>query len=80
MLTLELWNKCYKYDIYMYVKLSKMVSLKSLFVVDRKYIEENTSKKLKTGESTRNVARDLQIFQSWVAWFFKLQLSECCEP
>ena len=45
-------------------KLSKMVSLGSLSIVDRKQIEEATIDKLKRGESTRNVARDLQVSQS----------------
>ena len=38
-------------------KLSKMVSLRSIFTVDRKQIEEATLEKLKRGESTKNVAR-----------------------
>jgi len=40
-------------------KLSKMVSLRSLSAAGRKQIEEATLEKLRRGESTRNVARDL---------------------
>ena len=50
-------------------KLRKVVSLRSLFIVDRKQIEEATLEKLKRGESTRNVARDLQVSQNLVAQF-----------
>ena len=57
-------------------KLSKMVSLRSLFAAGRKQIEEATSEKLRRGESTRNVARDLQVSLSWVAQFCKQHLSE----
>jgi DNA-binding transcriptional MocR family regulator len=53
-----------------------MVSLRSLYAVGRKQIEEATLKKLKRSESTRNVARDLQVSQSWVAQFCKQHLSE----
>ena len=57
-------------------KLSKMVSLRSLSTVDRKQIEEATLEKLKRDENTRNVARDLQVSQSWVAQFCKQHLTE----
>jgi hypothetical protein len=52
-----------------------MVLLRSLYAASRKQIEEATLEKLR-GESTRNVARDLQVFQSWVAQFCKQHLSE----
>ena len=45
-------------------KLSKMVSLRSLYVAGINYIEKATLEKLRRGESTRNVARDLQVSQS----------------
>ena len=57
-------------------KFSKMVSLRSLSIADRKQIEEATLEKLKRGGSTRNVARDLQISQCWIAQFRKQHLSE----
>jgi hypothetical protein len=57
-------------------KLSKMVSLRSPFASGRKQIEEATLEKLRRGESTRNVARDLHVSQSWVAQFRKQHLSE----
>jgi transposase len=53
-----------------------MVSLRSLFVVGRKQIKEVTLEKLRRGESTRNVARDIQVSQSWVAQFCKQHLNE----
>ena len=57
-------------------KLSKMVSLRPFSVAGRKHIEEATLEKLKRGESTRNVARDLQVSKNWVAQFCKQHLSE----
>jgi hypothetical protein len=57
-------------------KLSKMVSLRSFSVAGKKQIKKVTLEKLRSGESTRNVARDLQISQSWVAQFCKQHLSE----
>jgi hypothetical protein len=53
-----------------------MVSLRSLSAAGRKQIEEATLEKLRRGESIRNVARDLQVSQSWVAQFCKQHLSE----
>jgi hypothetical protein len=53
-----------------------MVSLRSPFASGRKQIEEATLEKLRRGESTRNVARDLHVSQSWVAQFRKQHLSE----
>lgn len=53
-----------------------MVSLRSLSVASRKQVEEATLEKLRRGESTRNVARELQVSQSWVAKFRKQHLSE----
>ena len=60
---------------YTLCKLSKMVLLRSLSAADRKQIEKSILEKLRRDESTRNVARDLQVSQSWVAQFFKQHLS-----
>jgi len=57
-------------------KLSRMVSLRYLPIVNRKRIEEVALQKLKRGESTRNVVRDLQVFESWVAKICKQHLSD----
>jgi hypothetical protein len=57
-------------------KLNKMVSLRSPFASGRKQIEEATLEKLRRGKSTRNVARDLHVSQSWVAQLRKQHLSE----
>jgi hypothetical protein len=51
-------------------KLSKMVSLRYLSVADRKLVEVANLQKLRRGENTRNVAKDLQVCQSWVAHSF----------
>jgi len=53
-----------------------MVSLRYLLVANRKQIEEAALQKLRRGESTRNVARDLQVSQSWVAKIRKQHLSD----
>jgi FixJ family two-component response regulator len=42
----------------------------------REQIEEATLEKLRRGESTRNVARNLHVSQSWVAQFRKQHMRE----
>lgn len=42
-------------------KLNKMVLLRYFFVIDRKLVEVVALQKLKKGESTKNVVRDLYV-------------------